>query len=256
MTDVLVCVKRVPDDSGEVVLTEAEDAVDGRYAGWTMSAHEECAVEIAVGVAGATAGEVTVLSLGGEDSTEQLRAALAVGAHAAVRIDAEADAFGPGDVAAAIAAVVHAKEAAGGGYDLVLVGNDAADTGDHQVGVRLAHLLQRPVVAGAQQVAVTDGRAEVRVGTATGTEVYDLPLPAVATVLEGGVEPRYPTITGRMRARKTPVEVVPPGVEPRGTGRLGLRVLPPPENQVEVLGHGADGAVRLAAVLRELGVVR
>ena len=256
MTDVLVCVKRVPDDSGEVVLTEAGDAVDGRYAGWAMSAHEECAVEIAVQVAGGSGGEVTVLSLGDEDCVEQLRAAVAVGAHAAVRVDAPADAFGPGDVAAAIAAAVREKEAAGGSYDLVLVGNDAADTGDHQVGIRVAHLLERPVVAGAQQVAVADGRAEIRAGTATGTEVYELPLPAVATVLEGGVQPRYPTITGRMRARKTPVEVRAPGVRPRGTGRLGLRVLPPPENQVEVLGEGAGGAVRLAEVLRELGVVR
>ncbi|MGC5585398.1 electron transfer flavoprotein subunit beta/FixA family protein [Ornithinimicrobium sp. W1665] len=256
MADVLVCVKRVPDDSGEVVLTEAGDAVDGRYAGYTMSAHEECAVEIAVDVAGASGGEVTVLSLGDEDCEEQLRAAVAVGAHAAVRVDAEADAFGPGDVAAAIAAVVREKESAGTGYDLVLLGNDAADTGDHQVGIRLAHLLGRPVVAGAQNITVAQGRAEVRAGTATGTEVYELPLPAVVTVLEGGVQPRYPSITGRMRARKTPVEVVDPGVEPRGSGRLGLRVLPAPESRVEVLGQGAGGAVRLAEVLRELGVVR
>ena len=256
MADVLVCVKRVPDDSGEVVLTEAGDAVDGRYAGYTMSAHEECAVEIAVQVAGGSGGEVTVVSLGDEDCVEQLRAAVAVGAHAAVRIDAQTDAFGPADVAAAITAAVRGKEAAGAGYDLVLLGNDAADTGDHQVGIRLAHLLGRPVVAGAQQITVSEGRAEVRAGTAAGTEVYELPLPAVVTVLEGGVQPRYPSITGRMRARKTPIEVVGPGVEPRGSGRLGLRVLPPPESRVEVLGRGSGGAVRLAEVLRELGVVR
>ena len=256
MTDVLVCVKRVPDDSGEVVLNEAGDAVDGRYAGYTMSAHEECAVEIAVDIAGESGGEVTVLSLGEEDCVEQLRAAVAVGAHTAVRIDAPADAFGPGDVAAAIASAVREKEAGGTSYDLVLLGNDAADTGDHQVGIRLAHLLERPVVAGAQTIRVTQGRAEVRADSATGTEVYELPLPAVATVLEGGVQPRYPTITGRMRAKKTPIDVLEPGVDPRGSGRLGLRVLPPPESQVEVLGQGEGAAVRLAQVLRELGVLR
>lgn len=256
MTDVLVCVKRVPDGTGEVVLNDAGDAVDGRYAGYTMSPHEECAVEIAVDLAGATGGEVTVLSLGEEDCVEQLRAAVAVGAHAAVRIDAPAAAFGPGDVAAAIASAVREQEAGGASYDLVLLGNDAADTGDHQVGVRLAHLLERPVVAGAQTIRVAQGRAEVRADSPTGTEVYELPLPAVVTVLEGGVQPRYPTITGRMRAKKTPVAVLAPGVEPRGNGRLGLRVLPPPESKVEVLGQGKDAAVRLAQVLRELGVVR
>ena len=56
MTDVLVCVKRVVDSSGEVVLTEDAQAVDGRYAGFTVSNHEECAVELAVQVAAATGG--------------------------------------------------------------------------------------------------------------------------------------------------------------------------------------------------------
>ncbi|WP_010147181.1 electron transfer flavoprotein subunit beta/FixA family protein [Serinicoccus profundi] len=256
MTDVLVCVKRVPDASGEVVLTPDGSSVDGRYAGYTMSAHEECAVEIAASVAGESGGSVTVLTLGDDDSVEQLRAALAVGAHEAVRVDAVADDYGPADVAAAIAEVVRSREASGSGFGLVLVGNDAADTGDHQVGIRLAHLLDRPVVAGAQQVAISGDRVDVRVGTAAGTEVYDLPLPAVLTVLEGGVEPRYPNISGRMKAKKAPIEVVEPAVVPQGSGRLGLRVLPPPESNVELLGEGAAAAPRLVEVLREMGVVR
>lgn len=256
MANVLVCVKRVPDATGEVVLTEAGDAVDGRYAGYTMSTDEECAVEIAAGVASDTDGSVTVLTLGDEDAVEQLRAALAVGANDAVRIDAAADDFGPADVAGAIAEVVRAREAEGTTYDLVLVGNDAADTGDHQVGIRLAHLLDRPVVAGAQEVKVNDGQAEIRAGTAIGTEIFDLPLPAVATVLEGGVEPRYPSITGRMRAKKAKVEELEPQVEPRGTGRLALRVLPPPESKVTVLGEGGAAAPRLVELLQEMGVVR
>ena len=52
MTSVLVCIKRVVDSSGEVVLTDDAQAVDGRYAGFTTSNHEECAVELAVRVAG------------------------------------------------------------------------------------------------------------------------------------------------------------------------------------------------------------
>ena len=47
----LVCIKRVVDSSSEVVLTEDGQGVDGRYAGFTMSAHEECAVELAVQIA-------------------------------------------------------------------------------------------------------------------------------------------------------------------------------------------------------------
>lgn len=256
MTDVLVCIKRVPDTSGEVVLTPDGTAIDGRYAGYTMSAHEQCAVALATAVADATDGSVTVLTLGDEDAVEQLRAAIAVGATDGVRIDARADEYGPADVAEAIAAHVRDQESAGRAYDLVLLGNDAADSGDHQVGIRLAHLLGRPVVAAAQTLTVTGDHAEIEVGTSTGTEVYDVPLPAVATILEGGVEPRYPNITGRMRAKKATITDVAPAGSPQGSGRVGLRVLPAPESNVEILGEGAAAAPRLAALLRELGVAR
>ena len=86
MANVLVCVKRVPDSSSEVVLTEDAQAVDGRYAGFTMSPHEECAVELAVQVTAATGGEAAVLTLGDADAVEQLRSALAVGATAATLV--------------------------------------------------------------------------------------------------------------------------------------------------------------------------
>ncbi len=257
MTNVLVCVKRVPDATGEVVLTPDGSRVDGRYGGYTTSAHEECAVEIGSQVASATGGDkVTVLTLGGEDSVEQLRAALAVGATDGVRVDADADDFGPADVAAAIAEVIQAREAAGTTYDLVLLGNDAADTGDFQVGIRLAYALGRPVVAGVQTIEVDGSTATMSVDSSDGTEVYEVGLPAVATVLEGGVTPRYPSITGKIKAKKAPVETVTTSVQPRGNGRQALRVPPPPPSQVEILGEGAAAAPRLAQVLSELGVGR
>lgn len=257
--NVLVCVKRSPDITGEVVLTEDGTTLDGRYSGYATSAHEACAVEIAAGVAEQAASEeegvVTVLTLGGEDAVEQLRGALAVGADDAVHVLADADAFGPADVAAAIAEVVRAREASGTAYDLVLLGNDAADTGDFQVGIRLAYLLDRPVVAGVQRIEATGGVATLHVGSAEGTEVYEVALPAVATVLEGGVTPRYPTIRGRMRAKKAPVETVTPGVRPRGSGALGLSLPPPTPSQVTVLGEGPGAAPAVVEVLRTIGVL-
>ena len=118
MTSVLVCVKRVPDSSSEVVLTDDAQAVDGRYAGFTTSAHEECAVELAAQITAADGGEATVLTLGDEDAVEQLRSSLAVGCHAATHIVAEAHRFGPADVAREIAAVVRDHEAATGRFFL------------------------------------------------------------------------------------------------------------------------------------------
>ena len=105
---VLVCVKRVVGLLSEVVLTDDAQAVDGRLAGFTVSAHEECAVELAIRIADADRGSgATVLTLGDADAVEQLRAALALGCTAATHVVADSLAFGPADVAREIAAVVN-----------------------------------------------------------------------------------------------------------------------------------------------------
>lgn len=256
MTDVLVCIKRVPDASGEVTLSPDGRSIDGRHVGYTISRHEECAVEIATQVAGATGGSVTVLTLGTEDAVEQLRSALAVGADDAVLIEADPETYGPADIATAIADVVRSRAEAGRDYGLVLLGNDAADTGDFQVGIRLAHALDRPVVVGMQQVAVDCDTAELSGDGPEGTEVYEVALPAVVTILEGGVEPRYPSVMGRMKSRKAPVETVTPAPAAVGTGRVGLSVPPPPPTRVTILGEGPAAAPAFVATLRELGALR
>ncbi|MDH2415927.1 hypothetical protein [Nocardioides sp. CER19] len=241
----LVCVKRVVDSSGQVVLTEDGQAVDGRYAGFTMSVHEECAVEIAV-----RTGDATVMTLGDTDAVEQLRAALAVGCTAATHVVADQQAFGPADVAREIAAVVRDQ-----GHDLVLLGNDASDTGDFQVGIRLAYELGWPVVNGVTEVSVDDGVVTARGAGPGGVETYRLPLPAVVTVLEGGVEPRYPTVPGRMRAKKVAIDEREPTSQPQGPGRVRLLLRPPVPSSVQVLGKGAEAAPAVVDLFEQLGVI-
>ncbi len=255
MTNVLVCIKRVPDVSGEVLLTDDEQAVDARHVGFTVSPHEECAVELATQLAQASGGEVTVLSVGPAESIEQLRGALAVGCSDGVLIEADTERFGPVDVANAIAEVVRAREAAGTTYDLVLLGNDAADTGDFQVPVRLAYALDRPVVTGIAIVELDAGRALARGDGPDGTELFEVPLPAVVAVMEGGVSPRYPSIPGRMKAKRAPIETVIPQGEPRGSGRVRLTLPPRRPSTVQVLGRGAEAAPAVVDLLVELGVV-
>ena len=181
-------VKRVPDSSSEVLLTADAQAVDGSKAGFTTSPHEECAVEIATQLT-SDGGEATVVTLGDKDAAEQLRSALAVGCHQATHVVTEAHTLGPADVAREIAAVVKDHEAAGRSHDLVLLGSDAADSGDFQVGIRLAYELGRPVVNGATTVTVEDGVG--RRGRQGSGGPGDLPGPAAG----GRHDPR-----GRRRA--------------------------------------------------------
>lgn len=255
MVNVLVCIKRVPNSSGEVLLSEDEQSVDARHVGYTVSPHEECAVELATQVAGATGGQVTVLTLGPPEASEQLRNALAVGCADAVLIEAEPDRFGPVDVAAAIAELVRAREAAGTGYDLVLLGNDAADTGDFQVGVRLAYALGRPVVTGISTCEVRGDVVLARGDGPGGTEIFEVRLPAVVTVMEGGVAPKYPSIPGRMKAKRAPLETVTSTVDPAGSGRVRLKLPPAQPSSVEILGEGPEAAPAVVDLLTRIGVL-
>src|SRR3712207_4229823 len=254
--DVLVCIKRVPDVAGSVALTEDSMDVDARHVGYAVSPHEECAVELAVQVAKATDGAATVLTVGDEDAVEQLRDALAVGCGAAVLVEVDPQRYGPADVAAAIADVVREHEAQGRSYGLVLLGNDAADTGDFQVGIRLAYGLGRPVLTGAARLEVTGDTVTTWAEGPEGTEVSQAPMPAVVTVMEGGVEPRYPSIPGRMKAKRVQIETVSPTREPAGPGRVRLTLPPAPATEVEVLGKGPEAAPAVVDLFERLGVLR
>lgn len=254
MVNVLVCVKRVPDSSSQVVLTPDSQAVDGRMSGYTVSPHEECALELAVRLADATGGRATVLTLGPAEATEQLRNALAVGCGAAIHVEADGVSFGPADVAREIAAVVTSHRDEGRDYDLVLLGNDASDTGDFQVGIRLAYALGLPVVNGVSTLEVADGVVSAHVDGPDGPETYSVPTPMVATVLEGGVDPRYPTLKGRMAAKKIEIETRSPVTQPVGAHRVQLRLPPPAPSTVEILGEGPEAAAAVVDLFEKLGV--
>lgn len=205
---VLVCVKRVPAPGARIVLSDDARSIDTDLLSFTVSPHEECAVEEGVRIAETTDGTATVLTLGPPESEEQLRSALAVGAHEAVLIPTDGDDWDPMSTATAIATSITELESSDGGFDLILFGNESADSGGYQVGVRVAHALGRPVVSGIKGIDLTDDGVELRRETPTGSEVYRLPLPAVVTVKEGINLPRYPTLKGRLSAKKIDVQSI------------------------------------------------
>jgi electron transfer flavoprotein beta subunit len=252
---ILVCVKRVPLTGGRMVLTADEQAIETRHLGFTISPHEECGVEEAVRIAEQHGGEVTVLTLGPAEAEEQIRDMLAVGADRGVLLTNDSgQEWDPQATASAIVAVVEAERSAGGDFDLIVFGNESADSGNYQVGIRVAHALGRPVVTGLKGLSIEDGRARCEQEVSGGRDVYLVPLPAVVTVLEGINLPRYPSVPAKLRARQKPVETSSPErPEPR-LEKLRL-VLPPGQGkQAEVLGQGPEAAPKVVEIMRELGV--
>ena len=197
---ILVCVKRVPLTGGKMVLTADEQAIETRHLGFTISPHEECGVEEAVRLCEQHGGETTVLTLGPSDAEEQVRDTLAMGAERGLLLETNGEEWDPQATAAAIVAAVEAERAAGNDYDLIVFGNESADSGGYQVGIRVAHALGRPIATGLKGLSVEDGRVRCEQEVPGGRDVYVLPLPAVVSVLEGINLPRYPSVPAKLRA--------------------------------------------------------
>jgi electron transfer flavoprotein beta subunit len=254
--NVLVCVKRVPATAGKITLTADEQAIDTRYLGFTVSPHEECAVEEAVLLIEAHGGTSTVLTLGPAESADQLREAMAVGIDRAIHLETDGGEWNAIATAEAITDAIRTREAADGPFDLILLGNEAADTGDYQVGVRIAVALDRPCVSGIKALEVRDDAILARREAAGGGwEVYEVTRPAVVTVKEGINLPRYPSVPGRLRARKKEIDRVELPRDGGGPTMIRLRVPVEQESAVEILGEGPDAAPRVVDVLRRLGLI-
>ncbi len=257
--NVLVCVKRVPAPGARITLTADHTAIDVKNLGFTTSPHEECAVEEAIRLVEKHGGQATVLTLGPAESEEQLRYAVSVGIAKAVHVShpsltGQAD-WDPQATAAALADVIASLESADGPFDLILFGNESADSGGFQVGVRVARKLGRPIVNGIKAIDMAETAVTAQRESTSGFEVYNLPLPAVLGVKEGLNLPRYPTLPGRLKSKKA--EVVARTSEPVGGGLLTENF----DNAAEVvvqttmLGEGADAAPAIVDLIERLGLL-
>jgi electron transfer flavoprotein beta subunit len=252
---VLVCVKRVPAPGARINITADGQRVDTANLGFTMSPHEECAVEAGAQLVEQHGGEATVLTLGPIEAEDQVRYAVSVGMQRGVVMPIADDEWDPQRTARAITAAIHELEAADGAFDLILFGNESADSGGFQVGIRVAYALGRPMVNGAKGLRVDDGTARVEREADAGREAYTLPLPAVVGIKEGINLPRYPTMKGRLASKKAEIATIDPAGETGGLSKISLQ--PPPEraSQTVILGHGPDAAPAVVDLLEEIGAL-
>jgi electron transfer flavoprotein beta subunit len=195
-------------------------------------------------------GEVTVLTLGPAEAEEQIRDTLAMGADRGVLLETGGEEWDAQATAAAIVEAVGADEP----FDLIVFGNESADAGNFQVGIRVAHALGRPVVTGLKGLALEDGHARCEQEVPGGRDVYRVPLPAVVTVLEGINLPRYPSVPAKLRARRKPIERRTPERPAPKLEKLRLVVPAGAGKRAEILGQGPEAAPAVVNVMRELGV--
>ena len=79
-------------------------------------------------------------------------------------------------------------------------------------------------------------------------------MPAVVSVKEGINLPRYPSVPGRMRAKRKPIEGSQPARPPARLKMVRLVLPETSSKQAEVLGRGPEAAPAVVEILQSIGV--
>ncbi|MES2606031.1 MAG: electron transfer flavoprotein subunit beta/FixA family protein [Pseudomonadota bacterium] len=202
---ILVAVKRTIDAYVKVRIKQDHSGVDLASAKMAMNPFCEIAVEEAVRLREkGLATEIVVVSVGSDKVQEQIRGAMALGADRGIHVQAD-DELESLNIAKLLKAV-YDKEQPG----LVLLGKQAIDTDNNQVGQMLSALAKLPQATFASKIVIADGGATVSREVDGGEQVLNVKLPAIITTDLRLNEPRYAKLPDIMKAKKKPVEVMTP----------------------------------------------
>ena len=243
---IAVCIKRVPDMDVRFKIAPSGTAVDESGLKFDISDFDGYAVEAALQIKEkANAGEVVVISLGGDVVQETLRKAMSMGADRAIQLKHDAPLYDGFAIAGALAA-----ELKDGGYDLIMFGRMSIDTANQTVGPIAAELLGLPCITAITKLDFADGKVKARRELEGAYEVIECPLPAVVTIDEGIARPRYPSLKGIMAAKKKPLESKPAQV---GALRYTLDKMELPAERAagRIVGEGKDAVPELVRLLKE-----
>ena len=245
---IAVCIKRVPDTEMRFAIASDGASIDQTGLKFDLSDFDGYAVEVALRLNEQNPpGEVVAVALGPDAAQETLRKALSMGVDRGIHLAAAQVPFDGLSIAQALA-----SELKDGGYDLILFGRMATDTGNGTVGPMTAELLGLPCVSAVSslELAVAAGTGTAERELEGATESLSFPLPAVLTIDEGIARPRLPSLKGIMAAKKKPVES-----RPAALGPIGLTIdkleLPPERAAGRIIGEGADAVPELVRLLRE-----
>ncbi len=201
--NIYVLVKRTFDTEERIVVSGGKIQEDG--AEFIINPYDEYAIEEAIQVRDAHGGEVTVLTMGGEEAEKQLRTALAMGADKAVLINIEDDIDELDQFTSAQILADYLKDK---NPDLILAGNVAIDGGSGQVGPRVADLLDINYVTTITKLEINGTQVNIVRDVEGDSEVIETSLPLLVTAQQGLNEPRYPSLPGIMKAKKKPLDEV------------------------------------------------
>jgi electron transfer flavoprotein beta subunit len=223
--EILVCVKRVPDTAeNEIEVNSDGTDINRDDLVYSVNEWDNYAVEEAIQIRDNVGGNVTVVSVGDEESEEIIRREMAMGADQGVLLSD--DAFKNSD-GRGIASILKA-EIEKGKYDLIMTGAQA-DDGAGQVGGMLAAMLDLPYASLVNTIEIIDDK-KIKVGREVeggNIEMNEIELPCVLSIQTGINEPRYVGIRGirKVASVEIPVHGISDlGLAPDSVGEAGAKV--------------------------------
>jgi len=200
---ILVGLKRAVDYNVRVQVRSDGSGVETDGVKMSINPFDEIALEEALRIRErGEASEVVVVSIGPSEAQQQLRTGLAMGADRAILVEAD-EAPDTLSIARIFRGLVERENA-----DLVILGKQAIDDDNSQVGPVLAAIWDRPQATFASEVVLDGDKATVTREVDAGLETLEIDLPAVITVDLRLNEPRYVKLPDIMKAKKKPLDTV------------------------------------------------
>ncbi len=250
--NIAVCIKQIPDPASPYALDDENHWVI-RPDDQVLDDTDKSGVEIALQLAEATEGTVTIYSMGPTGGQQGLRTALAMGADKAVVIDDETLRGSDALTTARVLSAAMIQDS----FDLVVAGTESTDGYSGVMPQMMSEMLDVPCLSFARKVEAADGRVTIERQTAGGYDVVTAPTPALVTVT-AGVEPRYPTFKGIMQAKSKPVTTLSAadlGVE-NNTGQTIASVEPVDARAAgEIIEDDGEAYAKIVEMLEQAKVI-
>ena len=259
MLNIVVCIKQVPDTT-DVKINPKTNTLIREGVESIMNPFDRYAVEEALRIKEQHEGKITVLTMGPPQAESILREAISMGVDEGVLLSDRA--FAGSDTWATSYTLANGIKVLGK-FDIILCGKQAADGDTAQVGPGIAVHLNIPQLTYVKKIEkIEDGKVTVERLIEEGYEVIEASLPCLMTVVKEINEPRFPSLKGKMRAKKAEIEVYSAddlGLDDASIGLNGsptrvVKIFTPPTREKDTMLEGDinESAAKLADLIKDV----
>ena len=242
---IVVCIRRVPDTAARIKIAPNGRGIDTLDVEFVINPYEEYALEQAVQLKEKHGGEVTVITLGPEKTTQMIMKTLALGADRAVHLKSENFPDDPAAVARVLASELKGME-----FEVLLFGKKGVDDDNQQVGQMTAEMLNIPCTTQVVKLDIANGKATAQREVEGGGLIVESSLPAAFTAEKDLTVPRYASLRELVAARRKPILVKEIASQSSSLEIVSVQY-PPARAPGKIVGKGVEAVPQLVKLLHE-----